>query len=549
MQQVFILFLLTEFIKILILFFDIQHIFTQNIKIMQKYLLLGIFLSSKVFTYGQENPSTHKPIKEIPQIQTVDNNIKYIHFQRKRYIVNDTPLNFGQTPDSEDIINEYVSNEFSSSWFFNASGGASAFLGDPLGCEDLFGRIRPVFHLSIGKWFSPIVGGRIAFQGFDLKNHFIERQKYHHFHTDFLWNISNLFQKDRIKTRWQFIPYTGTGIIYSNATNRHPFTLNYGILNHLHLTKHLSLSLELGGLTTFGDFDGAGKRNKFTDHLFHFSTGISITLWKKDWNTTKNRINNLLNTNNSITYGNELLEIENRQNNSTINQMRKIIKTKGLLSDIQNDQKNVGPAQVNDSVSAANFIFYPKNDYSGLNSLKKRLSTATQDQNKNFPDKSTKHLSSKIEKNEYSHINKETSATIPDSIHNCFPNHTQENAQDYITSIIDYNTHIGSPILFFFHIGTATLTDSSQLANIDEIARICKKYDLSLKVTGYADSATGNSADNSVLSNQRANYIVSELKKREISERAIKLYSKGGVDTYTPIKVNRCAIIEIHLKH
>lgn len=125
----------------------------------------------------------------------------------------------------------------------------------------------------------------------------------------------------------------------------------------------------------------------------------------------------------------------------------------------------------------------------------------------------------------------------------------QENAQGYITSIIDYNTPIGSPILFFFHIGTATLTDSSQLANIDEIARICKKYDLLLKVTGYADSATGNSADNSVLSNQRANYIVSELKKRKISERAIKLYSEGGVDTYTPNKVNRCAIIEIHLKH
>ena len=93
------------------------------------------------------------------------------------------------------------------------------------------------------------------------------------------------------------------------------------------------------------------------------------------------------------------------------------------------------------------------------------------------------------------------------------------------------------------------MTDSSQLANIDEIARICKKYDLLLEVTGYADSATGNTMDNSILSNQRAHYIASELKKRNISEQAIKLSGKGGVNTYSPDKVNRCVKIEIHLKH
>ena len=33
----------------------------------------------------------------------------------------------------------------SGNWFVSLSGGASAFLGTPLGCEDLFGRLKPSY--------------------------------------------------------------------------------------------------------------------------------------------------------------------------------------------------------------------------------------------------------------------------------------------------------------------------------------------------------------------------------------------------------------------
>ena len=36
-------------------------------------------------------------------------------------------------------------------WFLNVSGGTSAFLGSPLGCEDLFGRMKPTLAVSAGK--------------------------------------------------------------------------------------------------------------------------------------------------------------------------------------------------------------------------------------------------------------------------------------------------------------------------------------------------------------------------------------------------------------
>ena len=38
----------------------------------------------------------------------------------------------------------------SGNWFVSLSGGASAFLGTPLGCEDLFGRLKPSYTIGVG---------------------------------------------------------------------------------------------------------------------------------------------------------------------------------------------------------------------------------------------------------------------------------------------------------------------------------------------------------------------------------------------------------------
>ena len=227
---------------------------------MQRNMLIGILLSSAIFVHAQDSLSIQKPDNDISDKQTSENNIKYVHFRKSMYGTRNNSENLKFIQEPELIINEYTANELTSNWFVNAAGGVSSFLGTPLGCEDLFGRICPVFHLSVGKWFSPTVGGRIAFQGFNLKNHLIEQQDYYHLHADFLWNVTKLFRKnEQEEARWQFIPFAGTGIIQNSATHQHPFTLNYGILNHLRLNDRLSLSLELGGLTTFGNFDGAGK--------------------------------------------------------------------------------------------------------------------------------------------------------------------------------------------------------------------------------------------------------------------------------------------------
>ena len=54
-------------------------------------------------------------------------------------------------------------------WFVSISGGATVFLGTPLGCEDLFGRVKPSYSLAVGKWFTPLVGARVNYSGLQFK--------------------------------------------------------------------------------------------------------------------------------------------------------------------------------------------------------------------------------------------------------------------------------------------------------------------------------------------------------------------------------------------
>ena len=67
-------------------------------------------------------------------------------------------------------------------WFIEIKGGASAFLGSPIGCGDVFDRITPALKVGVGKWFTPAIGGRVGFQGLTFKNAEFKSMKYQFCH-------------------------------------------------------------------------------------------------------------------------------------------------------------------------------------------------------------------------------------------------------------------------------------------------------------------------------------------------------------------------------
>ena len=122
-------------------------------------------------------------------------------------------------------------------------------------------------------------------------------------------------------------------------------------------------------------------------------------------------------------------------------------------------------------------------------------------------------------------------------------------AQDSISGIKNTGLFadgtIGSPVYFFFCLNSAQLTDESQSINIDALARVAVKYNLSVRVTGAADEETGTSAINDSLSLKRANYISGQLLQRGVSSGKIIVDSKGGISDYSPQEANRNTKVEL----
>ena len=77
---------------------------------------------------------------------------------------------------------------------------------------------------------------------------------------------------------------------------------------------------------------------------------------------------------------------------------------------------------------------------------------------------------------------------------------------------------------------------------------MAKKYGLSVKVTGAADSATGTASINNMLSTARADYIAGELVKRGIPAESITKVHEGGISDYVPDEANRHTKVELYFK-
>lgn len=334
-------------------------------------------------------------------------------------------------------------SSFSSNWFVSVKSGVSIFNGVPLGCDDMFGRIKYMFSASAGKWHSRFFGTRIAYQGFNFDNCNGESMDYQNLHVDILYNLSSYY-RDSYATlpRWDFIPYVGAGIMRNSTVGNRPFALSYGAMVSYRVADRVHVTAELGGTSTFQHFDGVGKEKHFGDDLFQASIGLTVDLGKQGYEA----------------------------------------------------KKSLGVLNTGDMGTVTDLTRYPKNDYKGLNDLRKRLS-----------DEEAARLS-------------------------------QNNG---------YADGIKSPILFFFKINSTNLVDKQQKVEIGEIAAAVNKYDLKVRIVGAADSKTGKPGYNRKLSVKRARYIAKLLMRAGVSKDRMTGSSQGGINIYKPYTANRhtCVIL------
>ena len=406
----------------------------------------------------------------------------------------------------------------SGNWFVGIAGGSTAFLGTLLGCEDLFGRIETSYSLAVGKWFTPSVGARINYSGSRFKDARLSTQRYHYVHADLLWNVLGCRYARQEQVRWNLAPFAGVGLLHNASNGNNPFTVSYGVQGEYRISKRVSAMLELSGTTTFQDFDGYGRPNRLGDHMVSLTAGFTFHLGKVGWKRAVDATSYIRQNEWLVDHAN-ILSGENKRykdwydrNRRTVAELKKILEIEGLLDKYGH--------LVNDDETDRR-QGYPRNNYSGLNSLRARLKNRHWDG------------ISPLDSASIGYGNNGDDAEKPGII-------VSER-----TELIQAGNCIGSPVYFFFNLNTAHLTDASQMLNLDELARVAKKYGLSLRVTGAADSSTGTPVLNGSLSTSRADYIVAELKKRGIPIERIVKVSRGGIADHVPVEVNRHTKVEL----
>ena len=142
----------------------------------------------------------------------------------------------------------YETNRFGDNWFIGVGGGINLFLNE--GFEPAVG---PSIDVNFGKWFTPSVGMRVGYQGFNtrvMSDNDTRKFGYMYFHGDFLWNMSNALGGYKETRFWNLIPYAHAGYFRTNGVGGSDFVDNEiaagaGLLHNLRLVDRLDLIIDM----------------------------------------------------------------------------------------------------------------------------------------------------------------------------------------------------------------------------------------------------------------------------------------------------------------
>jgi outer membrane protein OmpA-like peptidoglycan-associated protein len=493
----------------------------------------------------------------------------------------------GTPVHAEDVETVYLPHtvmgtQWSRNWFMELRGGASAFLGTPLGCGDLFDRVQPTVHFEVGKWFTPAIGLRLGFQGLKFKDATLQEQDFRHYHVDLMWNVLGYSAVAKSNSHyWELAPYLGTGLTWNTHTKQHPFALHYGLSARYHLNSRLLLLTELGGWTTFRNFDGEGDANRLGDHMLSLSAGLGFNLGRVGWKRVLDaqaylyKYCDLLEKTNALQEQNRLLQEQRQTDADIIAEYRKILQIEGLLERYADRLK----------LPSVSKPPYPVNNYSGLNSLRARLrhrnwngtdelsaSELADSLDGDFPMKEDGMAMNADGMNTFedagtvgweglegfeptfigSPLSADSLSASADSLSSLrqastSPSDLRTVRKNYLKQLAKGKKALGAPIYFFFRLGTDELTEPAQLLNVDGLAKLAITYHLKVGISGAADSATGTDEINRALSRSRAERMKQLLLERGVPEDRIFIRIQGGIDSYEPQEANRHTRITLTL--
>lgn len=179
-------------------------------------------------------------------------------------------------------------NRFKYDWFINVGGGAQIYFGDHDKQAKFGDRLAPALNISVGKWFTPAVGARIAYNGLSMRGatqqgpdeafstgkevpgkggsgYWLNKQKFSFgdVRMDAMLNLCNAFRGYKAEGRfWNPSLYAGLGFAWTydepgNGKSRsHEVSASIGTSNDFRLSDAWAINLDVRGMFVNDRFDG-----------------------------------------------------------------------------------------------------------------------------------------------------------------------------------------------------------------------------------------------------------------------------------------------------
>jgi outer membrane protein OmpA-like peptidoglycan-associated protein len=176
-------------------------------------------------------------------------------------------------------------NGFWDNWFVSLNAGAQFSYLSPEGTQDFKDRITFSGLAYVGKWFTPGMGMRLAYNGYKFQG-YNDKSDYMNLHVDALMDLTNLiggYNPDRI---YHIAPYVGMGAVREFDNNSYAFGFNAGILNTFRINDSWRINLEMGALLAEKEMDGFTGPKRGFDDLFSLTAGVTYNIGGDTWNSS-----------------------------------------------------------------------------------------------------------------------------------------------------------------------------------------------------------------------------------------------------------------------
>lgn len=176
-------------------------------------------------------------------------------------------------------------NSFWDNWFVSLNAGAQFSYLYPKGSQDFKDRITFSGLAYVGKWFTPGMGMRLAYNGYKFQG-YSSKLDYMNLHIDALMNVTNMLMGYNPDRLYNMVPYIGMGGVRVFDHNSYSFGFNAGILNTFRINDSWMINVEMGALLADKDMDGRTGPKRGFDDVFSLTAGVTWNIGGNTWNNT-----------------------------------------------------------------------------------------------------------------------------------------------------------------------------------------------------------------------------------------------------------------------